>query len=171
MFEAPNTGPGGQRLPELAELSATQEDYLEAISRLTATKGAARVRDIALELDVHKSTVTAALKGLAEKDLINYAPYELTTLTEVGRRIAQEVTRRHRGIREFLVDVLCIDEATADDCACRLEHVVGKTVFQRLALFAEFVKTSPPPGDDWTEQFRRYIHDGAPADDTSEEGS
>ena len=157
-------------MPELAELSATQEDYLEAISRLTATKGAARVRDIALELDVHKSTVTAALKSLAEKGLINYAPYELTTLTDAGQRVAREVARRHRGIRAFLVDVLCVDEATADDCACRLEHVVGRTVFQRLALFAEFVKTSPPPGDGWIEQFRRYIQDGALADHTGPEG-
>jgi DtxR family transcriptional regulator, Mn-dependent transcriptional regulator len=158
-------------LPYSAGLSATQEDYLEAISRLASKKGAARVRDIAQSLGVHKSTVTAALRSLAEKDLINYAPYELTTLTEAGQKVAEEVRRRHRGLREFLVEVLCLDEATADDCACRLEHVVGKRVFQRLALFAEFVKACPPAGEDWIESFRSYVRHHAAAPPAPPEGT
>jgi DtxR family Mn-dependent transcriptional regulator len=44
-------------------ISSTLEDYLEAILVLTERTGAARVRDIASELSVHKSTVTAALKN------------------------------------------------------------------------------------------------------------
>jgi len=143
-----------------APLTATLEDYLEAISRLTEKKGAARVRDIAKALSVHKSTVTAALKSLSEKDLINYAPYELATLTKRGRKVAEEVSRRHRGIRDFLVDVLCIDERTADENACRLEHAMDKVVFQRLGLFARFVKDCPRAGEDWIGRFRAFVEQG-----------
>lgn len=156
-------------MPGSAGLTATLEDYLEAISRLAAEKGAARVRDIAKALSVHKSTVTAALKSLAEKKLINYAPYELATLTESGRDVADEVRRRHRGIRDFLINVLCIDEATADANACRLEHAMDKQVFRRLGLFAEFVKTCPRAGEEWIDRFREFTaQDGSPPRDPAE---
>ena len=152
-----------------AVLTATLEDYLEAISRLTAEKGAARVRDIAKALSVHKSTVTAALRSLSQKDLVDYAPYELATLTESGQAVAGEISRRHKGIRDFLVDVLCIDEETADANACRLEHAMDRKVFQRLGLFAEFVKSCPRTGGDWIERFRRFIEQGGKVPDDPDE--
>ncbi len=147
-------------------LSATQENYLEAIARLAAEKGAARARDIAEALSVHKSTVTAALRSLADRGLINYAPYAVATLTPKGRRIAQRIVRRHEVIRSFLTDVLLIDERIADANACRMEHVLDKQVLERLRLFADFVKECPRTGPDWLEKFRYYFeHDGRrPAD-------
>ena len=124
-------------------VSATQEDYLEAILHLIREKGDARVGDIAQELSVHKSTVTAALKALNEKGLIHYAPYELATLTDKGRQIAQRVTRGHAVIRSFLREVLLTDEETAERNACRMEHAMDKDVLDRLALFARALKECP----------------------------
>ncbi len=125
------------------KVSATQEDYLEAILCLTRENGEARARDIARELTVHKSTVTAALKALGERGLVNYAPYEIATLTDSGRRIAQRVFRGHRVVRRFLRDVLAIDEGTAEANACRMEHVMDKDVMDRLLVFAECIKECP----------------------------
>ena len=59
------------------ELSSTLENYLEAIFRIEKKKRAARVRDISQHVGVSKSTVSAALKSLASKKLIEYEPYEL----------------------------------------------------------------------------------------------
>ena len=53
------------------KLSSTLEDYLEAIFRLEKTKRTARVRDIAQTVGVSKSTVSAALKSLAGKNLVD----------------------------------------------------------------------------------------------------
>ncbi len=122
-------------------LTSTLEDYLEAISRLTVEHGIARVRDIAKMLSVHKSTVTAALKSLADKGLVNYAPYEITTLTPRGSELAHEVIGRHEVIRRFLTDVLRIDKDAADANACRMEHVMDRDVLRRLAQFAERIRT------------------------------
>ena len=144
-------------------LSPTLKDYLEAISRLTRGGGGARVRDIAAAVSVHKSTVTAALKSLAEKNLVNYAPYEVTTLTPQGRRQAGEVARRHEVIRSFLRDILQVGESAADSNACRMEHVVDKRVLDRLALFARFVKACPRAGAGWLEHFRYYFEHGGQA--------
>ena len=150
------------------ELSATLEDYLEAISRLIAEKGVARVRDIATALSVHKSTVTAALKSLGEKGLVNYSPYEVVTVTSQGRKVAKDILGRHRLIRRFLVDVLLLDEDMTDANACRMEHVMDEEVLERLSLFGEFVKQCPRAGEEWLGKFRYYFeHGGEPPRDES----
>jgi DtxR family Mn-dependent transcriptional regulator len=56
------------------ELSASMEDYLEAIYHIVTAKQAARAKDIAKRLDVNNSSVTGALRTLSEKGYINYAP-------------------------------------------------------------------------------------------------
>jgi len=147
-------------MADSAALSATLEDYLEAISRLIAKKGRARVLDIASALSVHKSTVSAALKSLAEKKLVNYRPYEAATLTPKGRKAAQDVIRRHELIRRFLVEVLLVEKHVAEENACRMEHVLDNEVLERLRLFAEFVKECPRAGDDWLEAFQYYFQHG-----------
>ena len=128
-------------------VSATAEDYLEAILKLDADKGAARVRDIAAELSVHKSTVSATLKSLAEKGLVEYRPYELARLTEAGRKIAREVRYNHRIIKRFLNEVLLIEEDVAGENACRMEHVMDGEVLDRLVCFVRFLESSKQSGN------------------------
>jgi len=144
-------------MQESQELSATLEDYLEAVCRLEGEKGGARVRDIADALSVHKSTVSSALKGLAERGLVNYSPYEVTTITPQGRRVAQEIMGRHEMITRFLADVLALGESEAESNACRMEHVVDAEVMKRLSLFAEFLRQHPHTSKDWAAQVRRCI--------------
>lgn len=156
----------GRLAVESRTLSPTLEDYLEAISRLVAEKGAARARDIASAMSVHKSTVTSALKGLAEKGVVNYHPYEVVTITPEGQKAAREIASRHRVIGRFLSEVLSLDEEVAEANACRMEHVVDGEVLERLALFAQFVRECPRAGEDWLERFREfYERGGAPPGD------
>jgi len=144
-----------------SSLSPALEDYLEAISAVSEGDGVARVRDIAKRLSVRQSSVTAALRSLSEKGLVNYSPYEVITLTDEGEKIARSVRRRHRIIRDFLTNILLIDDATAEANACRMEHTMDKDVLRRLSRFAEFVRESPRTGDDWLLRFRYYFdHDG-----------
>jgi len=134
-------------------LSPTLEDYLETISHLTEEKGNARVRDIARAVSVHKSTVTAALKSLAQKDLVTYAPYEVATLTDQGSRMAEDVARRHDVIRRFLSEVLRLEEETAESNACRMEHAMDREALERLRSFVEFVENHPRVGSGWVKRW------------------
>lgn len=135
-------------------ISSTLEDYLEAILSLIQHKGRARVSDIAAELSVHKSTVTAALKNLTEKGLIDYVPYGHATLTSAGRDIALRVAHDHEAIRGFLTDVLQLEEDAAEANACRMEHVMDRGVLNRLGVLARHMR-------DWRESdeesFRRFV--------------
>ena len=86
-------------------LTASLEDYMEAIFHLVDEKQAARARDIAQRLQVNRSSVTGALQSLAQKGLVNYEPYEAITLTQKGVAVAKDVVRRHEVLRDFLVKV------------------------------------------------------------------
>jgi DtxR family Mn-dependent transcriptional regulator len=133
-----------------SELSASLEDYLEAIFWTVAAKGAARTRDIAKQLKVKASSVTSALRSLAEKQYIRYTPYEAITLTETGFSEATRLARRHHVLRACFAELLGIDAATAELAAGRLEHGIPPVLVDRLAQFHEFIRTLP-------EEHRQYI--------------
>lgn len=145
-------------MSKAAGLSGSMEDYLEAIAWLVEAKGVARVRDIAAALSVHKSTVTAALRGLNERQLVNYSAYEAATLTPDGQKIATEIIRRHEIVREFFMEILSLEHGIADANACRLEHVLDAEVLERLACFVKFVKDCPSARQRCLKKFQQYCH-------------
>jgi DtxR family Mn-dependent transcriptional regulator len=134
-------------------LSSNMEDYLEAIYRIIRVKHAARAKDISAQLGVNRSSVTGALHSLANKKLINYAPYDIVTLTAKGRKTAKNITKRHRVLRSFFVKVLGVDEKSADESACKMEHAVSEQILQRLEQFIEFIEVCPRAGIHWIDQF------------------
>ena len=143
-------------------LSASLEDYLEVIYHLITEKHVARVKDISKRLKVNYSSVTGALKALAERKLVNYAPYELITLTPKGETVAKDVIRRHEVLRDFFVKVLAIDEKRADDAACAMEHSVSPEIVDRFVEFVDFVETCPRGGTKWIKGFGYHCdHDSS----------
>lgn len=118
-------------------LSASQEDYLEAILQLERASRVARVSEIAGQLGVSQPSVTGALKGLAARRLVAHAPYGHVTLTDEGTRIALEVERRHLAIKDFLTEVLGIPREQAETTACRLEHVLEADTLAYFVRYAE----------------------------------
>ncbi len=142
-------------------LTASLEDYLEVIFHIASAKQAVKPRDIAKRMQVSFASVTGALRSLAEKQLINYAPYDLITLTPTGEEMAKDVVRRHEVLHDFFVNVLAVDDEEAGNAACLMEHSIPKTIVDRFILFLEFVQTYPAGGSDWIERFKQQCGDGA----------
>jgi DtxR family Mn-dependent transcriptional regulator len=142
MFDVTNITHNTGRPPGGA-LSAAMEDYLEAVGELARESGVARVRDIARRLGVHMPSVTAAMKVLARRGLVNYDPYQYVTLTPRGRQAASEVSGRHDTLRTFFADVLGLDPAAAEANACRVEHVADGALLERLARLAKAIRRCP----------------------------
>jgi DtxR family Mn-dependent transcriptional regulator len=134
-------------------LSASMEDYLEAIFLLIEEKTVARSKDISRRLKVNRSSVTGALRALAQRGLVNYEPYGFATLTHEGTEAAKRVVRRHEALRDFFINVLAIGGAEADEAACRMEHGISRHIVDRLVSFAEFVETCPRAGSKWVRGF------------------
>lgn len=98
---------------------------------LKNTHGVVRSVDIAGELGFSKPSVSVAMKSLREKALIAVDHDGLITLTDEGQKAAEGVYERHRMLTEFLI-LLGVDEKTAAEDACRIEHDISETTFGKL---------------------------------------
>lgn len=143
-------------MPPVDELSASMEDYLEAIYHIVTAKQAARAKDIAKRLDVNNSSVTGALRTLSEKGFINYAPYDVITLTPKGHKHAEDVVRRHEALMDFFTKVLCVDQTEASEAACKMEHAVSRNILDRLIRFVEFIEICPRGGETLIQGFNNH---------------
>lgn len=123
------------------KLSASLEDYIEAIYNIIIEKQVARGKDIANMLDVTGASVTEALRSLSQKGLVNYAPYEAITLTEIGRQVAKGVVHRHNALKQFFIKILDIPEEVAELGACKIEHAAPQPIIERMINFIEFIES------------------------------
>lgn len=138
------------------KLSASLEDYLEAIFHLAARHTVARSKDIAQWLDVSRASVTGALRALSQKGLIHYKPYDVISLTAKGRTEAERIIRRHTVLESFFKDILGLDAQLSRDSACKAEHALGQRVVGRLMKYIEFASIQMPDGDSRAREFERF---------------
>jgi len=109
------------------------EDYLPLIWKAYEWPGGTpTTTDLAARLAVTPSTVSATLKKLARDGFITYEPYGTIELTEVGRRIAVGIVRRHRVLETYLYHELGMPWDEVHIEADRLEHAVSDAVLARM---------------------------------------
>jgi DtxR family transcriptional regulator, Mn-dependent transcriptional regulator len=128
-------------------LSASLEDYLEAILNVTDDSGAARSSDIARSLAVARPSVTGALKLLAKKGLVNYRPYGSVSLTQAGLARAAKVAKKHDILESFFMDFLGLDHSVAHPAACKTEHIFNPAIVARMADFTDFARKHGRQGE------------------------
>ena len=113
-------------------LTKSREDYLEAICEICEEEKVARVTDLASHMDVSLASVNYALKVLGEDGLVKHKKYGYIELTEKGNAIGQAIYRKHKLIRNFLINVLNVDAEIADKDACGIEHVVSEETCNKM---------------------------------------
>lgn len=123
-----------------ARLTASMEDYVEAIFRVQQEKESVRPKDIASRLDVTRASVTGALQTLTREGLVAHKPYDAVTLTKRGETAARDVVRRHEALNEFFVKVLGVNDEEAGRAACAMEHGVPRKIVDRLVRFVRRAK-------------------------------
>ena len=116
-------------------ISASLEDYLEVIYEIIDEKHGVKAIDISRKLGVGRSSVTDALKSLAEKKLVNYGRYEIISLTKEGEAVAKKIILKHEVLSEFFTSVLGLSEEQSDKNACRIEHVLSEEAFEGFVKF------------------------------------
>ena len=141
-------------------LSASLEDYIEAIYHIVEQKKVARGKDISQRLQVSGASVTEALRALSQKGLINYAPYEAITMTRQGQIVAREVIRRHNALKKFFVEVLAVDDATAETGACKFEHTAPAEIIEQMISFSKFLDICPRGGKELIDGFADFCKKG-----------
>lgn len=143
-------------------LSASLEDYLEAIYHVSREHGVARAGQIAKSLNVNKSSVTGALKHLAEDGYIDYDPYQYIVLNRRGEELAKDIVWRHEVLKRFLTETLGVDDETAGRSACKMEHYIDRDVVDRLLRFVQFANSCQANGKSCHELFAAFCDQNQP---------
>lgn len=124
---------------EERDLTEANEDYLETIFELEESQTTPEIRsvDIASMREVSKASVNKALQTLRDAGYIEQERYGRVTLTEKGRIYGRMIWGRHRALRSFLIDDLGVDEETANEEACMMEHTVSQDTMDRWVAWLE----------------------------------
>ncbi len=127
-------------------MSASIEEYLEALYTLTQNGKTASTTEISQRLSIAPASVTEMLKKLAARDFIKYSPYQGTTLTDKGLEIARKMTRKHRLLERFLYDTLKIGKDSVHPQACEMEHALSDDAERALCQFLKHPARCPDDG-------------------------
>lgn len=119
----------------IMERTESQENYLETILILSKKKPVVRSVDIANELGFTKPSISIAMKNLREQNYITVTSEGYIYLTESGRKIAEGIYERHELLTAALIK-LGVNAATAEEDACRIEHVISDETFQAVKKIA-----------------------------------
>lgn len=118
---------------EARAVTATVEEYLEAIYNMRSEGQAPMAARLAERLGVSISTVMATLRRMARDGLATLGPKREIELTERGEALATTLLRRHRLAERLLTDVLRVPWHEAHAEACLLEHAISARLEQYLA--------------------------------------
>ena len=147
--------------------SASMEDYLEAIAKLGEKRKAVRVKQLSERLGVKMPSVTSALRKLSDQELVEHERYGHIRLTAEGGRVARDVIGRHEALTRFFAQALGINRETAEQDACKIEHVISPLSMERLARFVEFIEACPQGGTNFPSRYGYYLEHGELPEDCS----
>ena len=113
------------------EAHESAEMYLETIYILSQKSDSVRKIDISKHMGYAKPSVTRGIGLLEERGLVTVDINGNLHLTENGQKQAQQIYERHTVLTEFLISI-GVDEVTANEDACRIEHVISEQSFAAL---------------------------------------
>lgn len=122
-------------------LTASMEDYLEMIYRLSSETKFTRIHDLANALNVQPPSATKMVQKLSEYTLINYERYGMITLTEKGKRLGNFLLDRHNTIEKFL-KLLGISHNILEQTE-KIEHTISNDTLIYLKNFVDFISSNP----------------------------
>ena len=117
----------------------SQEDYLEAILQISKEKESVHAIDVARELSFSKPSVSVAMNKLKEAGYIAINNKDEISLTPSGLVIAEKTLEKHIILTKMLVS-LGVDEETAKEDACRMEHDISDKSWEAIKKHAKYLK-------------------------------
>ncbi len=115
----------------------SSEDYLEAILMIRKQKGVCRSIDVANLLGYSKPSVSVAVAKLRSEGMLKEKSSDGDLiLTDAGYDVAAKIMERHEFFKKWLVS-LGVDEETAAEDACGLEHMLSEESFRKMKEYID----------------------------------
>ena len=112
-------------------LQESGEMYLETIYVLSRTSKQIRSIDVVKHMGFSKPSVSRAVGLLKSDGYITTDESGYLKLSSTGLKIARKIYERHQVLTEMLTS-LGVDEKTASDDACRIEHYISDKSFKAI---------------------------------------
>jgi Mn-dependent DtxR family transcriptional regulator len=113
------------------KIHASGEDYLEAVLILQKKQGMVRSVDLARHMGFSKPSISHAVGILKNGGFLTVDEDRFLHLTAIGHEVAEKIYERHRFFTEQLI-AAGVDQETAEQDACRIEHAISDTSFRKL---------------------------------------
>lgn len=113
------------------KIHASGEDYLEAVLILQKKQSMVRSIDLARHMGFSKPSISHAVGVLRDGGFLTMDEDGFLHLTDIGREVAEKIYERHQFFTEQLV-AAGVDQETAEQDACRIEHAISDTSFRKL---------------------------------------
>lgn len=127
-------------------ISENIEEYLEVLYRNGNNKEQVSTTTLSNELGIAPGSVTQMLKKLEKLNYVDYVPYKGASLTDDGMKIAQKITRKHRILEKFLIEVLNIKQENVHEQACKMEHTLSDEAERALCTMLHNPDLGPSEG-------------------------
>ena len=114
----------------------SSEDYLETILILRQKNGNVRSIDIVNKLNYSKPSISIAMKKLKSEGMVEMDLNGYITLTPKGEEVAQRIYSRHKLLEKCLI-AIGVEPETAEEEACRIEHVIDDDTYDKINAFYE----------------------------------
>lgn len=116
------------------KLTESMEDYLEAVLILSSQLPCVRSVDVASYLGYSKPSVSHAVKAMISRGFLEVTASKQLVLTSQGEEIAKATYQRHVFFTQMLTNI-GVDTKTAEEDACRIEHVISEETFQAIRSY------------------------------------
>lgn len=133
-------------------LTASMEDYLEMIYRLSREKGFTRINDLASSLNVQPPSATRMVQKLAELNLANYEKYGVIMLTSEGNKIGEALLKRHNVVEELL-KFLGVTNSILEETE-KIEHSINAETLKCIWNFINFTTENPHIKNEFEEYIK-----------------
>lgn len=128
-------------------LTASMEDYLEMVYRLSRENGFTRVNELAVALNVQPPSVSKMIQKMSDQGLVDYEKYGHVVLTSEGHKMGGELLYRHQLVEEFL-KIIGVSEGLLEQTE-KIEHTLSNHTLCYLDRLIKFLKGRPDLIDDY----------------------
>lgn len=125
-----------------SKMTATMEDYLEMICRLSKKTGFTRIYELSNALNVQPPSATAMVQKLAKLKLLNYEKYGIIILDKKGIKLGEALLKRHKTIESLLI-ILGINNNSVLEETEKVEHTISNETLACFNHFLNFLNEKP----------------------------
>lgn len=149
-----------------SSLTASMEDYLEMIYRLSLDTGFTRIHALSQALNIQPSSATKMVQHLALLGLVKYEKYGFLMLENKGKELGAWFLKRHIIIEDFMQIIGAGDSRILEETE-KIEHMLSDETIGCFERFAEFMKNSP----DIAERYAAFQKGNTPDKNTFQQNT